>query len=232
VPVPRRIALRRAPDERRVAGEHLVGDASQGVDVRPDGDLALAHRLLGRHVVRRAETHPGLGHPVAAGAGDGERDTEVRDQRGAVVQQDVFGLDIPMDHTMAVGVVQRGRHFRREPEGVRYGELLLASQSVAEALPFDERHHIPGRAIGFATVDEPEDVGVLQGGDGLDLAQEPLGANDRGQFRPEDLDRDLAVVAQVLRQVDGGHAALAELPLDAVAVGQGGDKGGPGLGHR
>ena len=34
----------------------------------------------------------------------------------------------------------------------------------------------------------------------------------------EDLDGDLAAVLQVLGEVDGGHAALAELALDAVAV--------------
>ena len=34
--------------------------------------------------------------------------------------------------------------------------------------------------------------------------------------------RDLAVVLEVLREVDGRHAARAELALDAVAVGEGG----------
>jgi hypothetical protein len=32
----------------------------------------------------------------------------------------------------------------------------------------------------------------------------------------------VAVVLEVLREVDGGHAALPQLPLEAVAVGQGG----------
>ena len=73
---------------------------------------------------------------------------------------------------------------------------------------------------------------VLQGGDRLDLAEEPLGADDRGELRPQHLDRDLAIVLEVLGQIDGGHAALAELPLDAVAVGEGGGEAGPGVGHR
>ena len=47
--------LRGAAGERRVADQHLVGHAAERVDVGPGGDLALAHRLLGRHVVRRAE---------------------------------------------------------------------------------------------------------------------------------------------------------------------------------
>ena len=54
-----------------------------------------------------------------------------------------------------------------------------------------------------------------------DFLQEPV-APDRGrELRPQDLDRDLAIVLQVVGQVDRGHAALAQLPLDPVAVGEG-----------
>ena len=55
--------LGRAAGERRIADEHLVGHAAERVDVGARRDLPLAHRLLGRHVVRRAERHAGLGHP-------------------------------------------------------------------------------------------------------------------------------------------------------------------------
>ena len=55
-------------------------------------------------------------------------------------------------------------------------------------------------------------------------AQEPVGAEDGGKLGLEDLERDLAVVLEVLGEVHRGHAALAELTLDAVAVGQGGDE--------
>ena len=61
---------------------------------------------------------------------------------------------------------------------------------------------------------------MLQIGGGLDLGQEPLGAEHRGQLAAQHLERDLAVVPQVVREIDRGHAALAELALDAVAVGQ------------
>ena len=62
---------------------------------------------------------------------------------------------------------------------------------------------------------------MLQRRDGLDLAEEPLGADHRGQLGPQHLDGDLAAVLEVVREIDGGHAALAQLALDAVAVGQG-----------
>ena len=42
-----------------------------------------------------------------------------------------------------------------------------------------------------------------------------------GQLGVEDLEGDRAVVAEVLREVDRGHAAAAELADEAVAVGEG-----------
>ena len=53
-------------------------------------------------------------------------------------------------------------------------------------------------------------------------AQEPLGAEHGGELGLQHLDRDLAVVPEVLGEVDRRHAARAELALDAVAVGEGG----------
>ena len=52
-----------------------------------------------------------------------------------------------------------------------------------------------------------------------------------GEFGPQHLDGDLAVVLQVLGEVDRGHAARANLPLDGVAVGEGGGEAGELVGH-
>ncbi len=57
---------------------------------------------------------------------------------------------------------------------------------------------------------------------GGDLLHEPVGAQDGGQLGLEDLDGHLPVVLEIFGQVHGGHPALAQLPLDAVAVRQGG----------
>ena len=67
---------------------------------------------------------------------------------------------------------------------------------------------------------------MLQVGGDLDLGEEPLGAEHGGELGLEDLDGDLAVVLEVVGEIDRRHAALAELALDAVAVGQGGLEGG------
>ena len=46
------------------------------------------------------------------------------------------------------------------------------------------------------------------------------------------LDRHPAVVLEVLSEVDGGHAALAEFPLDPIASSQRGSQSVVGVGHR
>jgi hypothetical protein len=56
---------------------------------------------------------------------------------------------------------------------------------------------------------------------GLDLAQEPFAPEHRAEIRVQHLDGDFALVAQVMRQVNRGHAARAELALDPVAAGEG-----------
>src|SRR6185436_10822873 len=63
---------------------------------------------------------------------------------------------------------------------------------------------------------------------GFDFAQETLGAECGAQVGMQHLDGDLAVVPKIAGQVHRRHAALTQLPLDAVAVGQ--CSGEPGLG--
>jgi hypothetical protein len=55
----------------------------------------------------------------------------------------------------------------------------------------------------------------------VDLALEALGAERGGELGEENLEGDGPVVAEVLREVDNGHAAAAELALEGVAVGEG-----------
>ena len=54
----------------------------------------------------------------------------------------------------------------------------------------------------------------------LHFREEALGAERGGELGAQDLDGDVAIVLEVVREIDGGHAARAELALDAVAVGQ------------
>ena len=61
---------------------------------------------------------------------------------------------------------------------------------------------------------------MLEGGGGGDLLNEAVGAEHRGQFRPEHLEGNVAFVLEILGEVNRGHSALADLALDPVPVGQ------------
>jgi hypothetical protein len=65
-----------------------------------------------------------------------------------------------------------------------------------------------------------EDVRVLQPGGEPDLALKALGAERAGKIRMQHLERDRAVVPQVVGEEDGGHAAPPELALEGVRRGQ------------
>jgi hypothetical protein len=61
---------------------------------------------------------------------------------------------------------------------------------------------------------------MLEPGGEADLALEAVGPERGGELGEEELEGDGAVVAEVLGQVDDGHAAAPELAL-GVAVGEG-----------
>jgi hypothetical protein len=67
-----------------------------------------------------------------------------------------------------------------------------------------------------------QNVRVLEPGDELDLALEALRTEGGGDLGVEDLERDRAVVPQIMGEVDDSHPTTSELALDAVAVGQDG----------
>ena len=62
---------------------------------------------------------------------------------------------------------------------------------------------------------------MVQAGGDLDLAQEALGTDGSGQIRVQDLDRDLAVVLEILGEKHHGHAAATNSCIDRVPLGEG-----------
>ena len=61
---------------------------------------------------------------------------------------------------------------------------------------------------------------MLQVGGELDLGEEALGADHGRELGAQELERDLAVVPEILGQVDRRHPAGADLAFDPVAVGK------------
>ncbi len=72
---------------------------------------------------------------------------------------------------------------------------------------------------------------MLELGGGGDLLDEAVGAQDGRKLRLQDLDGHLALMLEVRGQIHGGHAALPQLPLDPVAVREGGGQAVHGHAH-
>jgi hypothetical protein len=65
-------------------------------------------------------------------------------------------------------------------------------------------------------------IALFRDGQDRPSPKKPLGAHGGGELGPQDLDGHAAVVPQVVGKIHGGHAARAELALEAVAVREGG----------
>jgi len=125
----------------------------------------------------------GLGHARgAAGAAHSQRDAEISDERPSIVEQDILGLDVPMDHAMPVRVIERFGGVVGDADGVVHRGLLLAIEPVAERFTLDQGHHVEDHASDFTRVVQRQDVRMLHVRRGSDLVQEPLGADNRAQL--------------------------------------------------
>ncbi len=212
-------------------GQHLVQHAAQGELVGTVVDPLVARRLLGAHVGGGPDGHSGGGELLASGGGHRARDPEVRDVYATLLEQDVARLDVTVHHAVTVRGLEGLAHLLGDGKRVVDGELPLPVETLAKRLPFDVRHHVEEDPSCLARIQDGQDVGVREASGDLDLTDEPVRSQGGRELGPEDLDRDLAFVLQVLGQIHGGHAALTELALEAVSVGESVSEAGGKLGH-
>ncbi len=224
---------------RGLAGEHFVQHHTERVDVGSRIYLALAGGLLGTHVCRCADHDPGFGEPFAGRRlRQGPSDAEIGHHRLAIAEQDVLGLDVAVNYTVAVGIVEGEPYLAGDSLGVLDWELPLPRETLPQRFALDEWHREPeqGRAVlrtgvGLARVVHRDDMRVLEPRRELDLPEEALGAQGVGQLGVEDLERDRAVMAKIVGEVDGSHTPTPELALEAVLVGKGDPQRGQHVGH-
>ena len=179
-------------------------------------DMAVGRRLLRTHVGGRAERESGL-RQALAGRIDGPRHAEVGEHAPLALKEDVLRLDVAVDDVLPLCVSQRFSHLTGDPHRLGQRELGLPRQPLPQRLPVDEGHGEPEPADGLAGVVHRKDVRVVETGGEPDLPNEPLGAERLRQLGVKDLEGDWTLVPEIAGEVDGGHAAAAELALDRIA---------------
>ena len=204
--------------EGRAAGQHLVGDDGEGVDVGGGGEVLAAHLLRG-HVAWRA--HGEAGHGEAGGV-EGAGDAEVGEGGAtAGVDDDVAGLDVAVDHALSVGVVEGAGELGDDAAGLGWGEGSALGDDAVEALAFEEAHGDVAAAVGGgADVVDGDDVGMVEAsGEACFLVEALAEVGVVGVGGGDGLEGDLALEDAVEGAVDGCGRAASELRLDGVAIG-------------
>ena len=125
-----------------------------------------------------------------------------------------------MHQILLVRVAERGGDLTGQPQRNVYRQLRLALQPRPERLARDVGHDVVEEVAGRPRVEQRHDVRMIQPRGDLDFAQEALAADHRGNLRLQHLDRHLPPVPDIVGEIDGRHAAGADLGFDAVAIGQ------------
>ncbi|MBK6458003.1 MAG: hypothetical protein IPF87_18270 [Gemmatimonadetes bacterium] len=140
--------------------------------------------------------------------------------RLALVHKDILGLEVAMHHLPAMGIVERAGDRRGDTNGLVDPELLLALDALPQRLACDIRHHIEQQPRDFSRVKQRQQMWMLQIRGDADLSQKALDAQHGAELGAQHLERHLAVVPQVVGEVDGRHPAGPDLSIDAIPLTQ------------
>ena len=175
--------------ERMLAGEQVVEEDADGLEVGRGRD-GLALELLGAGTLR-GEGAKGLGEGIGkAELGGVEHlgDAEVEDLDGArESDEDVGRLEVAVDDEAAVGSGDRVEELDDEAQAVVQVRMTVAV--AVEGLALDVVHDkVRESGAGGAGVDEADDVGVTEGGEGFLFGLEAAGDFLVGHAVEEELD--------------------------------------------
>ena len=213
--------LREAPVVKRVVSRQaFVHDDAEGEEIGLMGDRIVLH-LLGRHVTGGArELHSRGGRSGAAlQAGD----AEIADLGLTVLrEQDVRGLDVAVDHPLAVGILQRTRRLEGGLDDPLDGQEVIRLHVGLEGGAVAHVFHDDVTAITVhARIEDLHDVRVPQASCGLRLTEKPT-AKPLGQIAAVGealeghLEGDRPIDVGIVALIDDGRGAAADLTQDLV----------------
>jgi hypothetical protein len=141
-----------------------------------------------------------------------------------------------MNDAVTVCVVERSGDGGGDTDGVGDRELSFALEPPAKGFTFDKGHDVEQQPVRLTAVEQRQEIRVLQIRRDANLAEKALNAEHGAEVRIQNLERDAAIVPEVAREIDGRHAAGADLALDGIAsaergielVDDGGHEGGAG----
>lgn len=217
-----RLDLQRTPlGKRRLTSEHLKRHAPECVDVASTVERFAARNLLRAHVRRGPEHHAARRERVlGCRKRDGTSNTEVAQHGAVMMEEDVAGLDISVDHVVFMRVVHRRRELRLDPNGLLQAEWPLTLQSFAQGPPFGKGHAVEDWCPLFGGIDDRQDVWMVQQPQVPDFPFEPHGKDRGRQIWAQNLDRDADGRALINTGVHVGGCPAADLRLHDVVGGE------------
>ena len=176
-----------------------------------------AHGLLGRHVLGRADKRAGLRHACHL---ERPGNSKIHDGDAPFyVHHDVLRLQVAVNDALAVRCIQGAADLRDDFAGLIRGELALFAKDGLQVASFDEVHGDELDAIGFAKIENANDVFVrdLPGQDQFVL-ETGENVGPAGEFGTNDFQRDETIDFAISRFVDRAHASFAEELQDFVTI--------------
>ena len=178
--LPQRLENRIGP-ERRLAGQQLVEDHAERVDIDSRRDrLASALSLLGSHVARRPHDRAGRGESARFRRFDPLGQAEVGHQGNQAIErivrtapeQDVGRLQVSVQDSALVSVMHGASHRRHQPSGIA-GVVSKPGGQECEIAAFDQLHAEIVMAFVLTHLIDRDNVRMVEVRGGLGLEPEP-----------------------------------------------------------
>ena len=199
------------------AGGRFDQHQGQGVHIGAAVEGLPPHRLRGG-VAGGADHGPCRFGPAGLGQGAGQAEVGHGDAP-LVVKNEIGRLDVAVNQTAPVGVVEGARHVGPHRRGLGRGQEISTVEESAEAAALQKFHDQIGGAVVVAPVVDLQDIGMPEGGSqaglGLEAASERFIGSQPGM---KDLDGDPPAQIDIFGHVDVRRRPHPEGASQAVTV--------------